>query len=283
MTILEIIQRSSDFLAKKGVESPRLQIELMLCHVLSLPRMQLYLNFERQLTAEQVDTLRGFVQRRGNREPLQYILGTTCFCGLDLTVNKHVLIPRPETEILAERGWTYLQSLGEGKTALDFGTGSGCLAITLAAHCPKAQIHALDISADALSVVRGNAEKNKVSIQFHHGDGFAALSQDLRFDLIVANPPYIPDTEIETLEPEVRDFEPRAALSGGGDGLDFFRRMATEAPRFLQPNAPIMLEFSDGQSPAIRAIFEQQNWVVEAVEPDYTQRLRIFIARYNQK
>src|SRR5438477_8809848 len=140
MTVLEVIQRSTEFLEKKAVDSPRLQAELLLAHLLKLPRMQLYLNFERVLTASELDAFRELVRRRGEREPLQYIVGSTCFCGFEIGVNPDVLIPRPETEQLAEAGWTFLsQRSGQNRpahsfpiTALDFGTGSGCLAIALA-------------------------------------------------------------------------------------------------------------------------------------------------------
>jgi release factor glutamine methyltransferase len=277
--ILEVIQRSSDFLAKKAVESPRLQVELILSHVLAMPRMQIYLSFERELTVAQLDDIRSKVQRRGNREPLQYILGTTSFCGIELSVNSHVLIPRPETELLAERGWKYLSQLSaEAPLALDFGAGSGCIAIALAKNTPKAQVHALDISADALGVAQANAARNKIAVQFHQGDGFAALPVGLRFYLIVSNPPYISSAEIVSLEPEVRDHEPRGALDGGPDGLDFYRRLALQSRDFLEPSGTIMIELGDGQAAAVSEIFKQQNWIVEAVEPDYTQRLRVFVA-----
>lgn len=325
MTVLEAIQRSADFLAKKGVDSPRLQAELLLADLLRLPRMQLYLNFERALTDAEADALRDHVQRRGMREPLQHIVGSTSFCGLELAVNRDVLIPRPETEQLAELAWQFLNSLlsrskndaadgqsspplpsqkkplalhhvapspeGEGRgegeqlskqspSALDFGTGSGCLAVALAAKCPSAQISALDISPDALIVARKNAARHQVDsrIQFFLGDGFAALPPDARFDLIVSNPPYIPGSEIASLEPEVRDFDPRLALDGGADGLDFYRRLARDAGTFLKPGGRIMLEFGDGQEGAVKNIFELQKWIVEAIKPDYSGRMRILVA-----
>jgi HemK-like putative methylase len=136
MTILDVIQRSTDFLARKGVASPRLQVELLLAHLLRMPRMQLYLSFERALTAAELDALRALVQRRGQREPLQYIVGSTSFCGLEIALNRHVLIPRPETELLAQRAWTFLQKAAGIPSALEIGTGSGCLAIALAHHAP---------------------------------------------------------------------------------------------------------------------------------------------------
>src|SRR3989440_5087896 len=154
VTILEVIQRSADFLAKKGVDSPRLQTELLLAHLLKLPRMQLYLNFERVLAEEELKNFRELIKRRGQREPLQHIIGSTSFCGLEIEVSRHVLIPRPETELLAEHGWKYLNALStpnpQPSTAFDWGTGSGCLTIALAVNCPSAQVYASDLSGEAL-------------------------------------------------------------------------------------------------------------------------------------
>ncbi len=291
MTVLDGIQKSAEFLAKKGVESPLLQAELLLAHVLKMPRMKLYLNFERALTDAETDTFRELVKRRSQREPLQHITGSTSFCGLEIAVNRQVLVPRPETEVLAELGWKWLAENpkseirnpnAEGVSALDFGTGSGCLAIALAVKCPQAKMVALDFSVEALEIAKQNAAQNGVGerIEFLHGDGFAALRGETRsFDLIISNPPYIPTAEIETLEPEVRDYDPRGALDGGMDGLNFYRRFAAEARPFLNEKSRIMLEFGDGQAEAVRRIFEEKNWIVEAIHADYTQRQRILIAR----
>jgi release factor glutamine methyltransferase len=302
VTVLEAIQKSTDFLAKKGVESPRLQTELLLAHLLKLPRMKLYLNFERVLTPAETDALREFVKRRGQREPLQHITGSTSFCGLEIAVNRHALVPRPETELLAELGWNFLSTLNsQPSTCLDFGTGTGCIAIALAVKCPTAKIVATDVSADALALAMRNAVRNGVAerIEFLQGDGLAALQNVgqasclslsdekktgtggtpvLRFDLIISNPPYIPSAEIATLEPEVRDFDPRGALDGGADGLDYYRLLASQAPAFLRPGGKVMLELGDGQAEAVRKIFETEKWVVEAVKEDYSHRPRILIA-----
>ena len=282
MTVLEAIQKSSDFLGKKGIESSRLQAELLLAHLLKLPRMRLYLNFERALSPAETDALRELVKRRGQREPLQHIIGSTSFCGYEIAVNRHALVPRPETELLAELGWQFLSTLNAQRSnAFDFGTGTGCIAITLAARCPNAKITATDISADALALAKENAERNQVAerIEFLQGDGFAAVPKDEPFDLIISNPPYIPSAEIATLQPEVRDFDPRGALDGGADGLDFYRKLAAEAQPFLKPGGKIMLEFGDGQADDIKRIFENEKWIVEAVKEDYSQRARILIAK----
>ena len=281
--VLEVIQRSAEFLGKKGVDSPRLQAELLLAHVIHLPRMQLYLNFQRELAPPEVESMRELVRRRSQREPLQQITGSTSFCGLEIAVTREVLVPRPETELLAERAWKFLQTpvteSPRPATALDFGTGSGCLAITLAARCPEAQIWAIDISAAALEVARRNTAHHGLDqrIQFFHGDGFAALPATAQFDLMVSNPPYIPSGELADLQPEVRDFEPRGALDGGVDGLDYYRRLALEAGPWLRPGGRLMLEFGDGQAGPLNEVFQAQKWVVEAVEEDYTQRPRIMV------
>lgn len=287
VTVLEAIQKSAEFLGKKKVGSPRLQTELLLAHLLGLPRMKLYLNFDRPLSVAETDALRELVKRRGLREPLQHIIGSTSFCGLELAVNRHALIPRPETELLAEAGWQFLLARGlaaaGAPSALDFGTGTGCIAIALAVKCPNAKIAALEISADALALARENAARHNVAdrIEWMLGDGLAAHPRPLSFDLVISNPPYIASAEIASLEPEVRDFDPRRALDGGADGLDFYRTLAKDARPLLKVEGKLMVEFGDGQADAIKKIFADENWIVEAVQEDYSQRARILIARTN--
>ena len=283
MTVLEAIQKSTEFLAKKGVESPRLQTELLLAHQLKLPRMKLYLNFDRVLTAPETDDLRELIKRRAAREPLQHITGSTSFCGHEIAVSRHALIPRPETELLAELGGKFLATRPNQPNALDFGTGTGCIAIAIAAKYPAVKITALDISADALTLAKQNAAQNKVAerIEFFLGDGFAALKAKEQFDLIVSNPPYIASAEIATLEPEVKDFDPHTALDGGADGLYFYRRLTAEAKPFLKPDGKLMVEFGDGQADDLKEIFTAEKWIVEAVQEDYSQRARILIASLN--
>src|SRR5436305_6339622 len=189
MTVLEVIQRSSEFLARKEIESPRLQIELLLASVLRMPRLNLYLNYNRSLSEAELASVRGLVQRRGSREPLQHILGSASFCGLEMIVTRDVLVPRPETEILAQMAWEFLRERAKAgqKTlrVLDFGTGSGCLAITIAVQAPQAEVHGLDNSEAALAIVRQNAKQHGVveKVQFHSGNSMENLPKNLRFDL----------------------------------------------------------------------------------------------------
>jgi release factor glutamine methyltransferase len=183
--------------------------------------------------------------------------------------------------LLAELGWQFLSTVNHApSTCLDFGTGSGCIAIAIAAKCAMARIVAVDISADAITVAKQNAASSGVSsrIEFRCGDGFATLNGDDKFDLIVSNPPYIASEEIATLEAEVREFDPRGALDGGADGLNFYRRLATESGAFLKPGGKIIIEFGDGQAEAISAIFSAKQWNVESVQQDYTKRERFIVA-----
>jgi release factor glutamine methyltransferase len=285
VTVLEVIQRSTEFLARKGLDSPRLQVELLLAHILEVPRLKLYLDFERPLTDAELDAMRQLIKRRASHEPLQHLVGSTSFCGLEIMVNGHVLIPRPETEVLAEHAWQFLQARcragAASVSALDFGTGSGCLAVAIAHHALAAQVDALDLSAAALEVARQNASRHQLSnrIRFYEGDGFRALPPDSRYDLIAANPPYIPSREIEELAPEVRDHDPRVALDGGPDGLDLVRRLAVEGAEFLKPAGQLLCEFGDGQAEAVSRIYEERHWRVEAIAPDLSGRARILVAR----
>nr|WP_240893713.1 peptide chain release factor N(5)-glutamine methyltransferase [Limisphaera ngatamarikiensis] len=281
VTVLEAIQRSAEFLGRKGVDAPRLQAELLLAHVLRLPRLKLYLQFDRALTPAETDQLRELVRRRGQREPLQYILGRAAFCGRDLLVNPHVLIPRPETEQLAELGWTRLAACPGPRLALDVGTGSGCIAIALVEHCPDTRCVAVDVSPEALNVARENVAAAGLTdrIELLPSRELEAVPAQPRFDLIISNPPYIPSGDIASLQPEVRDHEPRTALDGGPDGLDAFRWLAPQARARIRPSGLLLLECGDGQPDAVVSILREHNWVVTAVHPDYTGRPRFVEAR----
>src|SRR5208282_670074 len=224
VTILEVINKTTPYFEKQGIESPRLTIELLLAHLLKKKRMQLYLEFERDLDETTLEALRGMVKRRVAGEPLQYITGEAEFCGLRLMVDKRVLIPRPETELLVETVAGRVKGEGEERKAaariVDVGTGSGCIAIALAKKFPDAEIVALDASRDALDVARGNATLHQIekNIRFLESDLLQNLDDSLRVDVIVSNPPYIADGEMAKLPREVRDFEPVRALAAGEDG-----------------------------------------------------------------
>jgi release factor glutamine methyltransferase len=257
---------------------------MLLAKVLDLPRLQLYLNFQRTMTAVELDTARELVKRRGRREPLQHILGSASFCGLEIEVNRTVLIPRPETELLAEQAWRCLNTTvrmnGAAPEVLDWGTGSGCLAIAMAANCASASVQAVEVSPEALEVARRNAARNRVAarLRFWQGDGFRALPGGATFDLIVSNPPYVAHEAIATLPPEVRDYDPHVALDGGADGLEFYRRLADEALAFLKPGGRIMVELGDDQAERVKELFRQNQWQVAPPHCDLNGKPRILVA-----
>lgn len=246
-TVLKVLDWTKSYLGGKGIENSRLEAEWMLCRVVGLDRMGLYLNFDRPLTPTELADYRGMVLRRSRREPLQYILGDQEFRGLDFEVAPAVLIPRHDTEVLVEEA---LKRAKPDALILDIGTGSGCIAISLAKELPQAEVHAVDLSAEALEVARRNAERHGVQVQFHQGSLFEPVAGK-RFDLAVSNPPYIPAADIEALQPEVRDFEPRSALDGGPDGLDFYRRIVEQAPGYLTVEGYVIVEVGIGQAHSV--------------------------------
>lgn len=242
--VLKVLNWTKGYLAEKGVENPRLEAEWMLCEALSLDRVGLYLNFDKPLSDAELALYRGMVARRGRREPLQYILGSQEFMGLEFQVTPAVLIPRHDTEVLV----TEAVKRGEGcRSILDIGTGSGCVAVAVAKALPEAEVSTVDVSGEAIEVARGNAERNGVSVQFFHGSLFEPFAGK-RFDMVLSNPPYITSADLATLQQEVRDFEPVGALDGGGDGLDFYRRITAEAPAYLNPGGWLLFEVGAGQA-----------------------------------
>ena len=283
MTVLEAINKGAEFLTRKSIDSPRLQSELLLAHILDLPRLRLYLEFERQLTEAQSNQFRELLVRRGNHEPLQHIVGSTSFCGLPIIVSAAVLIPRPETEVLAEQAWTFLNSLPNETTFLDLGTGSACIPIAIAAHAKRSRGVSIDVSTEALAIAKQNIEKNGLAerIELREGNFLTALQPAERFDVIVSNPPYIPTAEIELLQPEVRDHDPRLALDGGADGLDFHRALAQGAAQFLKPAGRLFIEFADGQGEALRHLFGGHGWHVHGLIRDLSGVDRILSASSN--
>ena len=242
LAVLEIIKKTTEFFASKGVESPRLNAELLVGHALGLKRMQLYIQFERLLTEAELEKIRPLVRRRAQREPLQYILGETEWFGLKLKVDRRVLIPRPETERLAELV-TQLVTTPPVRI-LDLGTGSGALAFGLAKHWPEASVTAVDVSGEALALARENAAALVLGerVRFVESSWFSAIPAGETFDLIVANPPYLTEAETAVAEPEVRAHEPRSALVSAEEGLADLRIIVAGAPQFLNAGGLLALE-----------------------------------------
>ncbi|HYS42789.1 MAG TPA: peptide chain release factor N(5)-glutamine methyltransferase, partial [Geobacteraceae bacterium] len=207
-TTLKVLEWTKGYLAEKGVGNARLEAEWMLCEILGLDRVGLYVNFDKPLSAAELAHFRGMVARRARREPLQYILGTQEFMGLDFEVAPGVLIPRHDTETLVEEA---IRRGGNARKVLDIGVGSGCIAVALARLLPAAAVFGVERSPEALAVAQRNAEKHGVAVTLREGSLFEPFPGE-RFDLIVSNPPYIPTADLAGLQPEVRDFEPTGAL-----------------------------------------------------------------------
>jgi release factor glutamine methyltransferase len=255
-TLLEVVTKTTDFLRGRGVESARLNAELLIGHALGLKRMQLYLQFERALTEPELEKIRPLVRRRGKREPLQHILGEVEFGGLRLKSDRRALIPRPETELLVE---TILARRPEPPArVLDLGTGSGAIALALARAWPGAEVTAVEASEEALALARENAEAAGLAVRvaWLHSRWFEEVPGGARFDVIVSNPPYLSFEEAAEAPPEVREFEPAAALVAADGGLADLRLILREAPARLAPGGLLALETGPGQHAELLALAE---------------------------
>lgn len=278
LSVLEIIKRTTGFLEQRGVESPRLNAELLIGHALGLQRMQLYLQFERPLTEAELEKIRPLVKRRGGREPLQYIMGETEFSGLRLKVDRRALIPRPETERLIEL--VMQQFASPPATVLDLGTGSGAIALALAKAWPGAVVTAVDKSEDALALARENAGLCGLAerVTFVHSDWLAGVPAGEKFALIVANPPYLSDEETAAAQPEVRDFEPRLALSAGTNSAADLECIIRAARPYLVPGGLLACETGIAQHPALVALATKEGYTRAGSWPDFTGRERYLLA-----
>ncbi len=257
--------------------------ELLLTELLNCDRAALYLNRHNQLNSEQSQFLSKVLKRRAQGEPLQYILGKTEFMGLEFRVNPAVLIPRQETEILVEAALNIVSRLAGDPASrlriLDLGAGSGCIAISLAKLLSSAQVDAVDISEEALAVACDNARRNNVQIGFFRGNLFSGYNLTPKtYHLIVSNPPYISSADIDQLQPEIK-FEPRLALDGGNDGLDYYRSIVEQSPAYLADEGYLIMEMGYGQSPAIKNILQKSGKfeIIEVVK-DYSDIERVLVA-----
>lgn len=251
--VIDLIQWGTRYFTDRSIPNARLEVEWLLAHQLGLERVDLYVQHDRPLTAGELAGFKGIVQRRVAGEPFQYILGKAPFYGRDFALTPAVLIPRPETEVLIQ----VLRKAPEPKTILDVGTGSGCLAITAALLYPQARVTARDISQEALDVARENARRlGAANVVFQEMDFLQATPED-KYDAILCNPPYVAADEVSTLQREIREHEPLAALTDGADGLTWFRRLAEAGPGLLNPGGRLIVELGGTpQAGAVRAIFE---------------------------
>jgi release factor glutamine methyltransferase len=279
LTVLEIIKRTSDFFAAKGIESPRLNAELLIGHALSRKRMQLYLEFERPLSESELESIRPLVRRRAQHEPLQYILGETEFHGLKLKVDRRALIPRPETEYLVEL--VVARCAAAPQRILDLGTGTGAIGLALAQAFPAADVTLVDASEAALALATENVGRIEGSgrIKCVRSDWFSAVPSG-EFDLIVSNPPYLTAEETAQTAPEVREFEPTSALIGGGaDGTADLAAIIRTAPRFLTPGGLLALETGIAQHATLLALLAEAGFGARESCRDLTERERYLFGR----
>ena len=286
-TVRRLLEWTTPFFTRKQVDSPRLSAELLLAHVLDVPRIKLYTDYERVLPDKQLTAFRSLVQRASEHEPIAYLTGRAHFFNLEFEVNRDVLIPRTDTETLVENVLQLARNQAgfEAPRVLDLCTGSGCVAAAIAHHLKAATVLATDISAAAVALARKNVERLELSgrVTIEQGDLFEPLTRIVDvspFHLIVANPPYIPTAQIETLDRSVRDYEPIAALDGGLDGLVLHRRILAEAPHRLVPGGHVFLEiaFDQGELAAqVAAEFPQLERV--RVLKDYAGHDRVLAAQ----
>ena len=283
-TIQKLLNWITEHFTKKGIDSPRLSAELLLSHVLAMERIELYTQFDKTVTKQQLDKLHDLVKRAGQNEPIRYLIGKTEFYSLELNVTADCMIPRPETELLVERAVEFLRTRAGTQYVCDLCTGCGCIAIAIARNHPDANIIATDISDAALNIAAKNIEKHQLKdrIELLRGDLFDPIMPQLdvsKFDLIVCNPPYITAAEFESLDKNIKAFEPRIALYGGEDGLDVYRRIVERVDQFLKPGAAFMLEVGYRQGQAVRQLLEQIGCFTEIkIEKDFHDNDRIAIA-----
>ena len=262
MTVGEVLRRAAEYLAERGVESPRLDAERLLAHALGLSRIGLYTEHDRPLSEAELASARELVRRRGTREPLAYVLGSWGFRRLTLGTDPRALVPRPETETVVERCLALLAPLPEPRV-LDVGTGTGAIALAISDEHPGAHVTAVDVSADALALARENAERTGLPIELRES-GLEAAAEG--WDLVVSNLPYVAPAEYDGLQPEIRDWEPRGALVGAGLHEELARRAATTW---------LVLEVGDGQAPRVGAVLTGLGYRDVTITPDLAGRERV--------
>ena len=278
-SVMEVLKDATTRLEEGGIESPRPDAEILLAHVLKWRRLSLYVDAEKILPLESILRFNELITQRLKKIPTAYLTGTKEFMGLAFAVNESVLIPRPDTEILTELVGEYLRDLGGEVTFADLGAGSGAICVSVLKFVKSARAAAVDISAEALEIAKFNAQKFYVEdrIEFFQGDLLAPLEGRI-FNAIVSNPPYISTNELETLQAEVKR-EPRLALDGGEDGLNFYRRILNDAPRFLVDGGILAVEVGINRVAAVKTLFERANLTDTEIVKDLSRIERVVAGR----
>ena len=279
MTVLQVLQSSTDYFKRRKIDSPRLNAEHLLAHVLGRKRLELYLEFERALDEAELAPLRDLVRRRGEGEPLQHLLGTVEFCGQTFLCDKRAMVPRPETEELVEKIISDFRFEISDLKILDVGTGSGIIALSLAAKFPEAEVHAVDLSDDALALAAENAKSLGLIERVRFAKGDLCESTNAEFDLIVANLPYISTQDRHLLAREVLH-DPEVALFGGEAGDELIRKLITQSTSHLRPGGLLALETGISQSEALMAFLREKNFHDIESKRDYSDIPRFLFARY---
>ncbi len=277
MTPRELLRLMAANMRDAGVPDAEVDASLLLAHITGQNPMNLRLDSWSQVSLADEKRLRALCEMRKTRTPLQYLLGVQSFLGRDFYVDERVLIPRPETELLAERAIAALR-MRPSPAALDMCCGSGCLAVSIALGDPRAQVHAADLSEGALAVTKLNAERLHAKVTLHQGDLFGSIPEGMRFDVIVSNPPYIPAADCLELQEEVRQ-EPMMALDGGADGYDFYRRIAREAPLFLKEGGTLLMEVGFDQAQGVMTLCREAGFREVIAHEDYQHIDRMVEAR----
>jgi release factor glutamine methyltransferase len=278
LTVLEVVRKTSEFFASKAIESPRLNAELVVGHALGLPRMRLYLEFERPLSDAELGAVRELVRRRGRREPLQHIVGHTEFFGLRLKTDRRALIPRPETELLVET--IVARVAAPPARILDLGTGGGAIALALARAFPGARVTAVDSSPDALALAAENAASTGLSdrVVFALSDWLGAIPKGESFDLIASNPPYLSQDEAAATAPEVREYEPAGALTAGDGGFADLEEIARASAPALAPGGMLALETGVGHHARLASVLREAGYSRTESVADLAGRDRFVLA-----
>lgn len=281
MNLVEYLARASEYLDRQGVASARLNAELMLSSLLGISRLEIYTNFERPLSDEDAAAFKQMLMKRAGGCPLQHITGEVGFRGLVLEVRPGVFIPRPETEVLVEKALEVLPADTPARV-LDLGSGSGNIALSVAAELPGSTVTAVDTDDAAIRLTRANAARAGVSesVEVMLGDLFEPLSGEAAFDLIISNPPYIPEGMRESLPAEVRDFEPAGALFAGPEGLDLIRRIVAGAPGHLAEGGWLALEVDESHAERVEEMLAGDGWAEVEVFQDMAGRPRVVRARW---
>ncbi len=276
-TVLDIIDWAVPYLTKKNIENPRLQIEILICEVLCLSRIDIYLHYDRPFNKEELSSIKKYIERIVNHEPIQYVLGYTEFFNSKISVNSNVLIPRPETELLVEATISEFSKIESPVDALDIGTGSGCIPISLAKELPEINFYGIDYFTEAIKIAKENSIKNGVNVKFKRMDILNEVPQK-KFSAVLSNPPYIAIQKHKTLDKNVLEYEPASALTDNNDGLTFYRRFAEIFPNIIEPNGFFAIEIGYGQSKQIRQLFDNQ-FDIQIIK-DYSNIDRILIGKF---